>query len=198
MGTASKLSCTGLVAWIVGCGPSLVTVHEGTVRFEHCYRVDLEPHVTTPNRVACWRSWVSAYTVGQPRDRIDYAERRLHELESGDAPPPALALDADRPPGPRQFYLVVPAPTSAHAPPPPIAKPVEPEQDPEPEAASDAGAPNELKAKTTDGKTPPGSTCTRHCQLGWHACDQSCEPSGGSACTKCKSAYSKCMRGCFD
>lgn len=200
MGTASKLSFTGLLAGLVGCGPSLVTVHEGTVRFEHCYRVDLEPRVTTPNRVACWRSWVSAYTVGQPRDRIEYAERRLHALESGDTSAPDLALGAERPPGPRQFYLVVPAPTSVHAPPPPVAKPVE---ETEPDAASDAGAPNERQAKTTDAKAgdaemPPGSTCTKRCQLGWHSCDASCEASGTSGCSKCKAAYSKCMRSCFD
>jgi len=200
MRTASKLSFTGLLAWLVGCGPSLVTVHEGTVRFEHCYRVDLEPRVTPPNRVACWRSWISAYTVGQPRDRIEYAERRLHALESGDASPPALALGADRPPQARQFYLVVPQPTSVHAPPPPVAKPV---QDAEPDAASDAGAPNELQAKTTESKAgegdaPPGANCTKRCQAGWHSCDDGCQATGKSDCAKCKPAYTKCMRSCFE
>ena len=195
MGTASKLSFTGLVAWCAACGPSLVTVHEGTIRFEHCYRVDLEPRFTTPNRAACWRNWVSSYTVGQPRDRIEYAERRLHALDGGDASPPALALGADRPPEARQFYLVVPAPTNAHAPPPPMAKPV---PDSAPDAASDAGAPNELQAKTSDPTTPPGSTCTKRCQLDWHTCDKSCEASVASGCSKCKTAYSTCMRDCFD
>jgi hypothetical protein len=200
MGTASKLSFTGLLAWLVGCGPSLVTVHEGTIRFEHCYRVDLEPHVRTPNRVACWRSWITAYTVGQPRDRIEYAQRRLHALESGDTSPPALALGADRAPEARQFYLVVPQPTSVHAPPPPVAKPV---QDAESDVTSDAGAPNERQAKTGDGKAvdpdaPPGSSCTKRCQAGWRSCDESCEATGASGCPKCKSAYSKCMRSCFD
>lgn len=200
MGTAAKLSFTGLVAWLVGCGPSLVTVHEGTVRFEHCYRVDLEPRVTPPNRAACWRSWVSAYTVGQPRDRIEYAQRRLHALEGGDASPPVLALDAERPSQPRQFYLVVPQPTSVHAPPPPVAKPVE---DPEPDTASDAGAPNERQAKTAGGKAvdadaPPGSSCTERCRTGWHRCDQSCAGSAASGCAQCKATYSKCMRSCFD
>jgi hypothetical protein len=194
MGKASKLLVMGLIAGVAACGPSLATVHEGTVRFEHCYRVDLEPSVAASYRLACWRSWMSAYTVGQPRDRIEYAERRLGALKNGDSSPPELALGADRPPEARQFYLVVPAPTSAHAPPPPIAKPVQEIET----AGSDAGAPNELQAKTDESKLPPGSPCTKRCQSSWRSCDESCADSDSAGCKKCKSTYNKCMRGCFE
>src|SRR5215831_1563542 len=120
MGTACKLCWTGLIAGAAACGPSLATVHEGTVRFEHCYRVDLEPRVSSGYRLACWQSWITAYTTGQPRDRIEYAQRRYRSLENGDASTPELTLGPDHPEGARQFYLTVPAPTSVHAPPPPV------------------------------------------------------------------------------
>jgi hypothetical protein len=195
MGTASKLSLAGLVAWASACGPSLATVHEGTVRFEHCYRVDLEPRVSPAYRLACWRSWISAYTVGQPRDRIEYAEHRRQSLESGDATPPELSLDSNPAPGARQLSLVLPAPTNVHAPPPPVAKPI---QELDAEASSDAGSPSELQAKTDDSSLPPSSTCTKRCQSSWRTCDESCERSSTAPCTKCKSTYTKCMRGCFE
>lgn len=131
-----------LVALLVGCvalacGPSLTAIHEGTVRFEHCYRVDLEPNAASAQRKACWQRWVSSYTVGQPRDRIEYAERRLNDLAGDDKKRPTLAVDGERRPEERQFYLVVPGPTSARHPPPPIATVV---------SASDAGPPFDAPA----------------------------------------------------
>jgi hypothetical protein len=196
MGTASKLFITGLVAVVPACGPSLATIHEGTIRFEHCYRVDLEPRVAPSYRLACWGSWISAYTVGQPRDRIEYAERRYRSLQDGDASAPELALEPDAGTAPRQFYLAVPAPTNPHAPPPPLAKPLVPT---DAAAGSDAGGPNnEVQAKNEPEKPPPSATCTKVCQSSWGTCDASCQTPGAASCTKCKSAYSKCMRGCFE
>ncbi len=185
----------GLVATVPACGPSLATIHEGTIRFEHCYRVDLEPRVASSSRLACWGSWISAYTVGQPRDRIEYAERRYRSLQNGDSSAPELALEADGGTPPRQFYLAMPAPTNPHAPPPPIAKPVLTN---DAAVGSDAGGPSELQAKTETDKPPPAATCTQRCQSSWDTCDASCQTAGAANCAKCKSAYSKCMRGCFE
>src|SRR5689334_22051067 len=100
---------------MAACGPSLTTVHEGTIRFEHCYRMDLEPRATAEQRRACWQLWVTSYTLGQPRDRTDYAARRLRSFDGESSDAPELALGAEPRPGQRQFYLVVPGPTSVHA-----------------------------------------------------------------------------------
>jgi hypothetical protein len=188
------------------CGPSLNTVHEGAVRFEHCYGVDLNPRAEPVQRKACWQLWVSSYTVGQPRDRIEYAQRRLHALDGSDDACPTLALGRDRPPEARQFYLVVPTPTSVHTTPPPVATVVQ---------AGDAGVPSEVPgaersktdggaasggAKTSDGsKAPPAASCASRCLGAWQSCDAACSNARtGSSCAECKATYSKCMRGCFE
>jgi hypothetical protein len=183
------------------CGPSLNTVHEGSVRFEHCYGVDLNPKAEPTQRKACWQLWVTSYTVGQPRDRIEYAQRRLHALDGNDDKCPQLALGRDQPPEARQFYLVVPTPTSVHTTPPPVATVVQ---------ASDAGVPPEVPsaehaksdgggAKTSDAtKEPPAESCANRCRSAWQSCDNACAtPSGKSVCADCKTAYTRCMRGCF-
>jgi hypothetical protein len=41
-----------------GCGPSVQSIYEGDVRFEHCYRLDLELDVAPSHRQACWTSWL--------------------------------------------------------------------------------------------------------------------------------------------
>lgn len=188
------------------CGPSLNTVHEGAVRFEHCYGVDLNPRAEATQRKACWQVWVTSYTVGQPRDRIEYAQRRLHALEGSDDNCPQLALGRDHPPEARQFYLVVPAPTSVHTTPPPIATVVQ---------AGDAGLPPEVPAadrskadggvasggaKTSDAsKDPPAASCATRCLDAWQSCDAACSAHAAkTTCADCKKTYSKCMRGCFE
>jgi hypothetical protein len=192
MGRLGWLVATSLA---VGCGPSLTTVHEGTVRFEHCYRVDLEPHAPAVQRKACWQRWIGAYTLGQPRDRIDYALTQLHGLDAADAPRPELALGPEHRPEQRQFYLVVPAPTSVHSSPPPIATVV---QAGDPMEGMDGGPQPSERAKTGEPKQPPAASCAGSCGSAWQSCDGACESKRTADCTKCKAEYSKCMRGCFD
>src|SRR4051812_534325 len=105
------------------CGPSVQSIYEGNVRFEHCYRLDLEVDAAPTHREACWKEWLGMYTYGQPRDRIEYARRRLQAFGTGDVNRPTLAISAEdtKKSEARQFYLVVPSPTSVHAPPPPVA-----------------------------------------------------------------------------
>lgn len=178
------------------CGPSLTRVHEGTLRFEHCYRLDLEPAVATPKRDACWKLWLDSYTYGQPRDRIDYARRRAQALEKGDTEPPALHLAGERRTAERPFYLVVPEPSSVHAPPPPVATAL-----PAPTLEADGGpSPN------ADAKTPPAASCAETCRSSWETCDGECgqgdpkrkRSGGASACDACRDTYAKCMRACFE
>jgi len=173
-------------AWLTfaaaACGPSLTTVHEGTIRFEHCYRLDLEPREGKPQRTACWKLWLDAYTYGQPRDRIDYARRRLHSLENGNGAQPELKVAGEHRPESRQFYLVMPGPTSVHAPPPPIATVEQP-------------APNAKTAATTAAaERPPADGCAADCREEWESC---CSADAGAGCEPCQKKYTACMRGCF-
>ncbi|HTQ03938.1 MAG TPA: hypothetical protein VMI54_08770 [Polyangiaceae bacterium] len=185
------------IGWIVllanACGPSLTTVHEGTVRFEHCYRVDLQPEVPANQRRSCWYNWVTSYTLGQPRDRIEYAESRVRALDSGDTSCRELSIGADTPPEQRQFYLVVPAPTSVHAPPPPLATVVPAHA----ADAADGGAAPDARAKTGDEKEPPAAGCSNRCESAWASCNDACTAAGMAECPKCRPAYTKCMRSCF-
>ena len=112
-----------LVGLPLGCGPSIQPIHEGGVRFEHCYRLDLDPRIAPAHRHACWKQWLEVYSYGQSRDRIEYSRRRVRDLEAGDPNPPQLNLEQAEAREARQFYMATPAPTSVHAPPPPVAPP---------------------------------------------------------------------------
>src|SRR5690349_8163603 len=67
------------------CGPSLEVMHESNLRFEHCYRLDMDPKIAMSHRELCWRDWTEIYASGQPMDRIEYARRRIVALDSGGA-----------------------------------------------------------------------------------------------------------------
>ena len=73
-----------VVGYGSGCGPSVQSIHEGTVRFEHCYRLDLDPAIAPTHRLACWRDWSQVHAYGQTRDRIEYARRRIRVLAAGE------------------------------------------------------------------------------------------------------------------
>jgi len=176
----------------VACGPSVQSIYEGNVRFEHCYRLDLEVDTAPTHRRACWSEWLNLYTYGQPRDRIEYARRRLHSFANGDVARPTLDIGEVKQTEARQFYLVVPAPTSVHAPPPPIAT----------RWYGDAGtAPT---APTTEQVAAPVSApedkCSEACRDTLSNCQHACNPSAGKpepACKICDSDYKTCMKRCF-
>jgi hypothetical protein len=200
-----------------GCGPSLTTIHEGTLRFEHCYRIDLEPDTKAPHQQACWSRWLGQYTYGQPRDRIDYARRRLSALAAANAKAPELRLTGQRGSEERQFYVVAPAPEDLHGPPPPVATALP--------ATLDAAEATPT-ASAASAKEPPASPCAKSCGSAWSSCNASCaapsdtavagasgqsgsskaatgkaaggKPSVGRACDACANAYGRCMRGCFE
>jgi hypothetical protein len=169
----------------LGCGPSVQSIYEGDVRFEHCYRLDLDLNIAATHRGACWKQWLTSYTYGQPRDRIEYARRRVHAFATGDVTRPSLATGAENRPQRREFYLVVPEPTSAHAPPPPMATPV----------YTDAGAPLPPATRA------PGASCAADCTSAWHSCGAACGSGGGAseaACKSCEPDYKRCMKRCFE
>lgn len=137
------------------CGPSIQSIHEGSVRFEHCYRLDLDPKIAPSHRHACWEQWTAVYSYGQARDRIEYARRRMGELEEGDPDPPRLNLDESETRPEREFYMSMPTPTDAHAPPPPMA--TTPKEEPPPK------------------QVVPGDDCVIRCRQQRSACLKACE-----------------------
>jgi hypothetical protein len=171
----------------LACGPSVQSIYEGDVRFEHCYRLDLDLNIAPTHREACWKQWLGSYTYGQPRDRIEYARRRVRAFADGDLSRPSLDPGSSRPER-REYYLVVPDPTSLHAPPPSLATQV----------ANDAGPP---PAPPPPPPSAPGATCSAACDSSWQSCKAACGPDGGTseaACKSCEPDYKRCMRRCFD
>jgi hypothetical protein len=170
----------------VACGPSVQSIYEGDVRFEHCYRLDLDLNIAPTHRNACWKQWLTAYTYGQPRDRIEYARRRVRAFAGGDVTRPTLLTGSEARPQRREFYLVSPEPTSAHAPPPPMATPI----------YTDAGPP------AASAQLAPGANCAADCTSSWHSCGAACGPGGGhsseAVCKSCEPDYKSCMKRCFE
>ena len=181
-----------VIAALASCGPSVQSIYEGNVRFEHCYRLDLELEVATTHRQACWTSWLDRYTYGQSRDRLEYARRRVRAFASGDVDRPVLRIGDNQPQkDSRQFYLVVPAPTSVHAPPPPIATRMNLVTDPPETSPITASKPVE--------KAAPGEDCGSACRSAFSSCNQACDPPAkGAACKSCDPDYKKCMQRCFE
>jgi hypothetical protein len=174
---------------IVGCGPSVQSIYEGNVRFEHCYRLDLELDVASSHRQACWTNWLDRYTYGQTRDRLEYARRRVR---AGETARPALNIGRTaKEEESRQFYLVVPGPTSVHAPPPPIATRVN--------ITTEAPPVNSATLAKSSDKAAPGSACAEACQSAFSSCSQACAADAkGAACQSCDPDYKKCMQRCFE
>lgn len=84
----------------LGCAPSAQSAYEASVRFEHCYRLDLDPDIAPSHRRACWLDWSERHAATQPRDRRDYAAKRSVELAAGqrDGTPLDLSARAAAPP----------------------------------------------------------------------------------------------------
>jgi len=184
-----------LLLAVGACGASAQSIYEGNVRFEHCYRLDLEVDTAPTHRHACWSEWLNLYTYGQPRDRIEYARRRDHSFANGDIGRPTLDIGDDKKAEARQFYLVVPAPTSVHAPPPPIAT----------RWYGDTGsAPAAASTPTTEQVAVPAPApedkCSGACRENLSICQRPCPPNAAKpdpACKICDSDYKLCMKRCF-
>jgi hypothetical protein len=186
-----------VVGCLASCGPSVQTIYEGNLRFEHCYRLDLDARTATGHRHVCWQRWLDTYSFGQARDRIEYARRRVRSIEGGDVDRPRLNVDSE-PRQARQFYLSVPEPTNAHSPPPPIATHFYGSKQP---SADD---------------TAPGDACAARCRAARSQCLKGCpaqnpeslpvdappdaavEPAGSGAGCLCDGDYRTCVRRCFE
>ncbi|NLE88023.1 MAG: hypothetical protein GX607_16675 [Myxococcales bacterium] len=160
----------------VGCGPSMQVLHEGTVRFEHCYRLDLDPKIAPSHRKACWQAWSERHSYGQPRDRLEYARRRVQEIESN-GPAPRLELGAAA----ERSALAEPGgPINVHAPPPRVARP-----------------PQGIPVSNTQAlEGVPGDGCSATCRQRRTTCLASCAE-GAPQCP-CDADYRACMVRCFE
>lgn len=164
----------GLVA--VGCGPSFEAIQEGDLRFAHCDRLDLDPTIAPSHRLHCWREWRRVYTYGQTRDRVDYAQRRIAEVVSGDTEPPfELPTGSSRRPDANHPA----APNPAHSSPPAVV-PL-------------AGTESAITRDAPEGAFGPG--CRSRCEAGHAECSPGCEtqPRG---CKDCEAQYQTCLLNC--
>jgi hypothetical protein len=188
-----------LLLW--ACGASVQTIYEGNVRFEHCYRLDLDPTKAASHRHACWRNWLQIYTYGQPRDRIEYARRRVHSIAAGDVDRPVLKLAQDHDPTERQWYVSTPAPMNAHAPPPATAEQRTGASTTTSGTASPPGAGGSwTDSQSGSGTSPPEAQCASACRDTWQSCLEPCGADAGprgEPCAKCEPDYLACMRRCF-
>jgi hypothetical protein len=196
--TAPALVALSIPVGFVACGPSVQSIHEGSVRFEHCYRLDLDLEIAPGHREACWKEWLSSYTYGQSADRIDYARRRVRAISSGDTSRPELDIAGERRPEERQFYLVVPGPTSMHAPPAPIATRVLGLDGGVPPMSPTASPPASLEPTPPPAPSAPEDECAKACRSAHQSCAAACGADAGSAtCKSCEPDYKACMRRCF-
>ena len=173
---------------LTGCGPSFEVLAEGDLRFVHCDRLDLDPNIAPSHRLHCWREWRRMYTYGQTRDRVEYAQRRIAEVVSGDTDPP--------------FQLPAGATTVArHS----LQHPVDPEHVdvPTPQAPSPAPA----AASSSAAVVPPDPSlavgapstalvaCHSRCEAANASCLPGCEtrPTG---CKPCDTPLEACLRDC--
>lgn len=181
----------GGVVFALSCGPSVQSIYEGNVRFEHCYRLDLDLEIVPTHRRHCWEQWLESYRAGQPRDRVEYARRRLRLFAKGDFERPTLRLDASAHPESRM--AVAPEPTSVRAPPPALA--------------TGAAPASPITVNPSPSADPaPGSECGKECtrsrtQCRGAVCADATSIAGGpsaKACESCDSDYKSCMRRCFE
>lgn len=161
-----------IAAASVACGPSMRTLVESDMRFEHCYRIDDDPSVAPDDKRGCWSQWQAQFARGQDQNRVQYARRRLQVL-GGAAPSPSASTEPTVvPTALPQPSAATPAPYSPYAPPPPIAS-----LHPAPLPASVGMV---VAAACADG-----------CGRAWRACALPCGPS-----TECLGACQEGFRGC--
>ena len=191
----------GSWGWVIcgmavhACGPSFEAIQEGDLRFAHCDRLDVDPNIAPSHRLHCWREWRRVYTYGQTRDRVEYAQRRIAEVVSGDTEPPF-----DLPAGPHgepHLHRPAPAPSPGPVPTtaPPSIQPVETAPLP-PEAGASGAASSALPLGPANAKVRSVEPeCRARCEAELGGCIPGCEtkPTG---CTPCEPSFEACLGLC--
>jgi hypothetical protein len=158
---------------VLACGPSFEAIQEGDLRFAHCDRLDLDPRIAPSHRLHCWREWRRVYTYGQTRDRVDYSQRRIAEVVSGDSAP--------------SFELPAPAPPE----PTPVPERDESEASPAPAAFRVAQT---ARAEPARGASAPAA-CRTRCQGALESCSEDCQ-GRADACEACGVSFDACLERC--
>jgi hypothetical protein len=160
-----------------GCGPSFEAIQEGDLRFAHCDRLDLDPNISASHRLHCWREWRRVYTYGQTRDRVEYSQRRIAEVVSGDTGPP---FELPSPMSRRTDVLPAGEPSPLHTPPPAVVP-----------MADDTGvAPAGGPAAMADAPA-----CVARCDAAHGECTPGCE-ARQRGCGDCDSSFQACLGDC--
>jgi hypothetical protein len=152
---------------LLGCGPSLKTLVESDMRFEHCYRIDEDGRVPLDQKRACWSDWNARYSRGQDRSRVAYAKDRMAVLNGA-----AVIVT------PATSAVACPTPSSPYSPPPQMV-------DKDPEAAAES-------AKAT----PTTQACSDACTKAWKVCISPCGK-GAECFSQCDASFKGCMKACF-
>jgi len=169
---------------LTGCGPSFEVLAEGDLRFVHCDRLDLDPNIAPSHRLHCWREWRRMYTYGQTRDRVEYAQRRIAEVVSGDTDPP--------------FQLPAGANTVArHS----LQRAPDPEHAAVPASQAASAMPAAASSAPPDPSLAVGASstalvaCHSRCEAASASCLPGCEtrPTG---CKPCETPLEVCLRDC--
>jgi hypothetical protein len=164
---------------MAGCGASINAIYEGNVRFERCMALDSRPDVKPTLRSACWEEWMTFYTYGQTRDRVEHAAMRQAQLKGT-----SNFDEGEWGLPPARIAVAVPEPTNVLAPPPMTFPTV------------DAGAPPEpVEPAPPEIALPPAASCGAECEARWTDCKTDCKT---PACERaCSASYKRCMRRCF-
>jgi len=182
----------------LACAPSVQAVYESDARFEHCYALDDSPQATMEQKSTCWRDWTQHHTVGQTRDRIEYAQARYHAIDKAPEMPTDEAIMAAAPGmGRDTSNVAAPLPTSAYAPPPKMGDTTHTVPAP---TSTDAPKPAPTVTTVTTPKVAPipkapGSECVEACTTAWDTCKTDCG-SSPDKCDACESKHATCLSTC--
>jgi hypothetical protein len=185
------------LAALIACAPNMQAVYESDARFEHCYALDDSPRASMEQKGACWHDWVEHHTIGQTRDRIEYAQARYRAIEKAPEMPTDEAMMAAAPgEGRDTANVAAPLPTSAFAPPPKMGDdsthaPPAPTETVTPKPAPTTSA----VPKSAPMPKAPGSECVEGCTTAWDACRTDCG-ANVDKCDACETKHATCLSGC--
>ena len=156
----------GVAAAVTACGASVSAVYEGDVRFERCMSLDWQQSVDPGLRRSCWEEWMKYFTLGQTRDRTDYARLQIQKLGS---------TNVEQKP-----IHAVPETTSVF---------VSPPQTLAEDAGTQGGGP-----LAPDGGPPAKPECETTCDARAGECQQLCK--GAVCEKACAAKHARCLQKC--
>jgi hypothetical protein len=194
-------------------------VQQSATYYERCQAAELNPVRTLDERRECWVAWLEHYTLGQPLERISYAQERRIALAHGeeiaplpDREDPGHELRSSQEQSPS-------GPTSAYTPDVAMGLTGEESQTLEADVENtqaiadpnvfrqDEGAPpgRHFSVRTVAPPDeapvpgPPGtsnSACGIACNPRWYECAERCNGRSGGCINACISHHRQCMGGC--